>query len=442
MKIKVTPKQKSFLDADADEVLFGGAAGGGKSYGQIIDAFLYALKNAGSKQLILRRTFPELEKSLIRVSLELYPKEVYTYNNSNHTGRFKNGSIIDFGYCDNERDVYKYQSAEYDTIRFDELTHFTETMYTYLISRLRGANSFKKQVKSSTNPGGVGHQWVKDRFVDPAPPGETFETDHGTRVFLPSLVADNSFLMEADPDYIKRLKNLPENQKRALLYGNWDIFEGTYFNMWNPEIHTVPYIPLPSWWRRYVTMDYGRDMFAAYFVAVDEIGNAYVYKEIYQSGLLVTEAAQRLKEITTEPIEAYYAPPDLWNKHSDTGRSTAEIMADQGIMLVKANNDRVQGWYDLAEWLKPIKDEQGQTTARLKIFESCRNLIRTLPALQYDERNPNDTAREPHELTHAPDAIRYFVAGRPAPAEIPIDPEEVDEEDLKDEIDDFLSFGQ
>lgn len=152
LDISVTPKQKAFIDSTADETLFGGAAGGGKSEGQLIDAKLYALKYAGSKQLILRRTFPELEKSLIRRHLQIYPRELYTYNSSSHTGKFINGSIIDFSYCDNEKDVYKYQSAEYDVIRFDELTHFTEEMYVYLLSRIRGANNFPKAAKSTTNP--------------------------------------------------------------------------------------------------------------------------------------------------------------------------------------------------------------------------------------------------------------------------------------------------
>ena len=197
MDMQITRKQKAFIEASADEVLFGGAAGGGKSYGQLVDALLFALRYPGSKQLILRRTYPELEKSIIRVSLELFPREIAVYNGGSHSWRFKSGSIVDFGACDAEKDVYKYQSAEYDVIRFDELTHFTDTMYTYLISRVRGANGFPKQVKSSTTPGGVGHSWVKERFIDPAPPGEVFtvEDTGQTRVFIPSKVDDNVFLM-------------------------------------------------------------------------------------------------------------------------------------------------------------------------------------------------------------------------------------------------------
>ena len=181
MRLTVTKRQKAFLDATATEVLFGGAAGGGKSRGQLIDAFLFALTHPASKQLILRRTFPELEKSLIRESLALYPKSVYTYHATGHTGRFPTGSLIDFGYCATENDVFQYQSAEYDVIRFDELTHFTEFQYLYLMSRVRGANRYPKQIKSSTNPGGVGHGWVKARFIDPAPPDTVFTPERGGR---------------------------------------------------------------------------------------------------------------------------------------------------------------------------------------------------------------------------------------------------------------------
>ena len=172
MDIQLTKKQGDFVNSTAFETLFGGAAGGGKSYGQIVDALRYAVKYPGSKQIIFRRTFPDLERSIIRTSLDLYPREIASYNNSKHIWTFKNGSLIDFGYIDNEKDVYQYQSAEYDVIRFDELTHFTEFMYVYMISRCRGANDFPKGMKSSTNPGGVGHQWVKERFVDIGPPNQ------------------------------------------------------------------------------------------------------------------------------------------------------------------------------------------------------------------------------------------------------------------------------
>lgn len=433
--------QLEFFSANADEVLFGGAAGGGKSYAQLIDSFVMAMKYPGIKQLILRRTFPELEKSLIRVHLGMFPRTVYRYNRSSHTGTFYNGSIIDFGYCDNEKDVYKYQSAEYDVIRFDELTHFTEEMYVYLISRLRGVSGYPKQMKSSTNPGGVGHFWVKERFIDTVPPKEVYTSAAGTtRVFIPSKVTDNVALMEKDPDYIKRLENLSEKDRKALLYGDWDITDGVYFSEFKRDIHVVKPFAVPEYWRKYVSFDYGLDMLAAYVIAVDEGGKAWVIREEYTSNLIISQAAARIKRLVgADKITAYFAPPDLWNRRQDSGRSVAEIFAEHGIYLVKAANDRVQGWYGVKEYLHPYTDETGTVTANMQIFDICTNLIRTLPSLQTDKHNPNDVADEPHEYTHAPDAIRYFVAGRPMRGEIPQARDE-DVVDYDDQIDNFIDF--
>ena len=422
MKLSITKKQQQFLDASADEVLFGGAAGGGKSYAQLIDALLYALRYPGSKQIMLRRTYPELEKSLIRVALFLYPAKLYRYNAARHMGRFANGSLIDFAYCDAENDVQRYQSAEYDVIRFDELTHFTETMYLTLLSRLRGANDFPKQVKSCTNPGGVGHSWVKARFIDAAPPGRPFSTPNGTRVFFPSLVQDNHFLMQADPGYLRRLQNLPPRERRALLHGDWELFEGQYFPEFSRHTHVVRPAPLPAARRLYRTLDYGLDMLACLWISVDGQGHAVVYRELYQPGLIISDAAEAIlaADEASEDIFATLAPPDLWNRRQETGKSAADIFAENGILLTKTGNDRVSGWMAVKEWLKLRPNEQGGTSPRLTVFDTCANLIRTLPALQADPRNPCDAASHPHELTHSPDALRGFCtwwvsAAQPAP---------------------------
>jgi len=416
MDISISKKQKAFIDAKADEVLFGGAAGGGKSYGQLIDAFLYALKYAGSKQLVLRRTYPELEKSLIRVSLELYPAAVYKYNSANHMGRFINGSLIDFAYCDSEKDVYKYQSAEYDVIRFDELTHFSEQMYIYLISRLRGANDFPKQIKSSTNPGGVGHQWVKSRFIDIGEPNREHHTPIGSRIFIPSRVQDNSFLLEKDPEYLIRLENLDEDTKKALLYGNWDIFEGQYFREFNRDIHTIPPFSIPPHWQRFRCLDYGQDTCCCLWCAVDESRRIYVYRELHEPGLILSVAAQRILDRTpsTEQIRYTVASPDLWNKQQSSGESGAEVMFKAGLKgLMKADNARIQGWRLMREYLQVVPDEFGQDSARIKIFSTCPNLIKSIPALIYDDKNIEDCDTEPHQFTHAPDALRYGLMSRP-----------------------------
>lgn len=429
MELSITTKQERFINAEAFEVLFGGAAGGGKSYGQLIDGFLYALKYPRSKQIIFRRTFADLEKSLIRVSLEVYPKEAANYNSSKHSWTFKNGSIIDFGYIDHEKDVYQYQSAEYDVIRFDELTHFTEYMYTYMISRCRGANSYPKHIKSSTNPGGVGHTWVKERFIDIGEPDKQHEVilDTGkksTRIFIPSLVQDNKFMLEYDPDYIDRLDNLPEKERQALKYGDWEIYDGMFFPEFKRRIHVIDPFPIPSHWFRYISIDYGLDMFAVTFHAINEIGTDFIYNEIHESNLIVSEAATLLKTYPDWKIAKHiYAPPDLWNRRNDTGKSAAEIFYENGVKLTKCSADRINGWLAMKEWIRPFEERDEQTgemvtKTNMYVFSNCITVIKHLPAIQHDDKNPNDVATEPHILTHITDSIRYFCISKPAPTKL------------------------
>ncbi len=406
LRLKVTKKQKQFIDSDADEVLFGGAAGGGKSFGQMVDALLFALKYPGSKQLILRRTFAELDKSLIRTAQGLYPREIFTFNSSSHTGKLKNGSCIDFGYCANESDVYQYQSAEYDCIRFDELTHFTEMQYVYLISRVRGANNFPKQIKSSTNPGGVGHSWVKERFVDHTPVGEQFVGGDGMkRIFIPSLLDDNDFLMKADPEYKSRLLALPEREKKALLYGDWNIFEGQYFTEFSHKEHVISPFEIPNSWRRYRTIDYGLDRLAVLWIAISPDGKSYVYREYCESNLSISQAARAILDRTpkNEDIYATLAPPDLWSRSQETGKTKASLFSEYGVSFTKTSNDRECGWLAIKELLY-----SGDNGARLKFFSQCTEIIKCLPALTIDKIRPTDCANEPHEITHAPDALRGF----------------------------------
>lgn len=418
MELTITSKQEEFINATAFEVLFGGAAGGGKSFGQVADALLYASQYPGSKQLILRRTYRQLEKSIIRTSRELYPQDISKYNETARCYKFKNGSLIDFGYCDKESDVYQYQSAEYDVIRFDELTHFTEFMYVYLISRCRGAKKIPRFIKSSTNPGGIGHTWVKKRFISIGAPNtvHTIKLENGktsTRIFIPSKVQDNSFLMESDPEYLSRLELLPEKEKRALLYGDWDIFEGQYFEEFRYDKHTCEPFPIPKEWRVYRSMDYGLDCFAMLWIATDDIGGVYVFREVAESDLLISKAAELARDMTDERIYDTLAPPDLWNRSQETGKSKALLFDEAGLRLNKSNNDREAGWLAVRELLK--LDANGNP--RLKIFRTCTRLINDLPELQHDAKKPTDCAIEPHEITHIPDALRYFAISWARPAD-------------------------
>ena len=427
LDLSISEKQYEFISTTATEVLFGGAAGGGKSYAQVIDAFLFAMRYAGSKQIIFRKTYPELERSILRTMLSLYPRGRYTYNTTKHTFLLFNGSLIDCGYLQNESDVYNYQSAEYDVIRFDELTHFSKFVYTYMLSRLRGANDFPKYMKSSTNPTGPGRVWVKEYFVDI---GE-WNREHAVvigkrkdgseilshRIFIPSRVYDNLFLMSKDPSYVERLENLPESERQGLLNGEWDYFEGQYFDEFRREKHVCKPFVLPQEWRRYIALDYGLDMLAVYWIAVDSARNCYVYRELCESNLPISAAAERILSYTEkdEQIYAVLAPPDLWNRSQESGKSKSQIFYESGLNMTKSSNDREAGWLAIKELMR--EDANGE--CRLHIFDTCIKLIKHLPELQRDPKRPTDTMTEPHEITHSPDALRYFAIYwiSPAPGE-------------------------
>lgn len=392
-------------------IAFGGARGGGKSWALRIKAVLLCARYAGIKILLIRRTYDELYENHIEPLLLLLGSAV-DYNDGKKRIRFPNGSTLKFGYLRNDRDILRYQGLQYDVVMIDEATQFTEEQFGVFKACLRGANDFPKRMYLTCNPGGVGHAWVKRLFVDK---DYLPEEDPADYAFVQSLVYDNQILMEKDPDYERNLHTLPEKYLKAWLYGDWNIFVGQYFTMWRRDVHVLRPFKIPDEWDRFVCMDYGRDMFACYFVALDEAGRAFVYKEIYKAELMASEAAELLKSTIDEEIRYFYAPPDLWNTNNHSGRSTADIFREHGITLYRVNNERAQGWLDMAEWLRVLPDDDGKPSARLRVFENCVNLIRTIPALQFDPKRPNDVASEPHELTHAPDAIRYFCAGQPRP---------------------------
>lgn len=416
--LKIDPpneRQKLFLKADKRYIAYGGARGGGKSWAGRTKAILLALKYAGIRILILRSTYPELEGNHIR-PLQAQLNGIAAYNEAKKLFRFPNGSTIKMGYSQGDSDVSQYQGQEYDIIIIDEATNFTEYQYNTITATLRGVNDFPKRIYLTCNPGGIGHAWVKRLFIDR---DYTERENPDDYEFIPARVDDNTALMRADPEYKRNLERLPPSLREAWLNGNWDLFVGQYFTEFKRDIHVIQPSPIPSHWRRYFAMDYGLDMLAGYYIAVDDHGRAIVYKEIYKPGLIVSDAARLIQANTNETIHTYYAPPDLWNRRQETGKSVAEIFYEQGIRLTKANNNRVDGWLNVKEWLRVYDDEQGIPTANLRITTACPNLIRSLPLIQYDDKDPNDCATEPHEITHAPDAIRYFIAGRPAPAYIP-----------------------
>ena len=317
-------------------------------------------------------------------------------------------------------------------IRFDELTHFTEFQYEYMRSRLRGTNGYPKQMKSSTNPGNIGHAWVKARFIDPAEYGKEFVGEYVndeagnkkalTRIFIPAKVTDNKFLMENDPNYILNLSALPESQRKALRDGSWDIHTGQFFPEFAYDVHTIEPFTIPETWRVYRTIDYGLDMLAAYWIAIDEHKEVYVIREFCKPNMVISEAAKAIIENTHEPIYCTFAPPDMWGRAQESGKNKAQIFYENGVRFTRSSNDREAGWLAVKELLKLQKDG----TPKIHIFRTCTELIKCIPALIVDERKPSDCSKEPHEYTHSPDSLRYFAVQWASPNPVDIKADEVE----------------
>lgn len=417
--VNYTPnkKQEIFHMCDAEEAVYGGAKGGGKSCALVMECLAWGLENAGADMYLFRETFDDLEANLIKEWKEKVPKELYEYNEGKHIATLLNGTTVKFRYINSFKDAERYQGRSMDWIGVDELTKYEERSIQVLLSCLRSAKGFQPRFRATCNPGGIGHTWVKERYIIPTMYGKIEVIDKvtgGKIAFIPATVYDNTILVQNDPRYVKRLENLPETEKQAFLYGNWDIFEGQYFTEYDRATHVVEPFRIPKHWKRYIAMDYGLDMLAVLWIARDCEGNAYIYKELHEANLIISEAAKRILQINhNDNYEYVYAPRDLWNRRQETGKSVADIFYENGLMLTKTSVDRVDGWLATKEWLKVINTRDIETgkslqTSNLKIFMNCINLIKNLPQAQRDERNPSDVATEPHEITHILDALRYF----------------------------------
>lgn len=352
-----------------------------------------------------------------------------------------NGSRIVCGYCAAETDALRYQGQSYDVICMEEATQFTEQQMIWITSSSRPTiNGFKARVYYTCNPGGVGHAWVKRLFIDRDYRRSERPEDY---VFIPAKVQENYVLMKRDPDYIRILENMPDEMRRAHLDGDWDLFVGQYFTEFRRETHVVTPFAIPDHWQRYRAFDYGLDMLACYWAAFDELGNCYVYNEFCKPNLYIADAAQAILDHTADEskIVCTYAPRDMWATNRATGKTQAEMFADSGVRLSAVSNGRVDGWLNMANWLHPVPDGTGDLKPRLFIFENCAELIKNIPLLQRDDKNPSDCSTEPHDITHSPDALRYLLDGRPAPAEILAPRDEDDPIEYEDQVDNFIDYG-
>lgn len=271
-----------------------------------------------------------------------------------------------------------------------------------------------KQLTLTYNPW-INTHWTKERFFDNTDP-DAFT--------LTTTYKCNEWIDDVDKKLIEDLEKTDPERYKVVGLGEYGIPGGAYFDEFRKDIHVIEPFVIPADWKRFISIDYGLDMLAAYWIAVDTHNKAYAYRELYQSGLIISDAARAIKEKNgNDIIQCRYAPPDLWNRRQETGKSAVDIFRENEINFIKSNNDRVQGWYAVKEYLNPYNDEQGIKTANLVIFKNCVNLIRTLPQLQRDEIDPNDVSTEPHELTHGPDAIRGFCTMRHLPTKALKEPE-------------------
>lgn len=436
---ELNPKQKQFCQARTRYVAYGGARGGGKSHVLRIKAIGGALTYPGIRILIVRREYPELEQGLIIPMRKMVPGEVAAYNGTMRMFTFVNGSIIKFGHYGAGDDL-EYQGQEYDWIFIDEATQFTESQFRTLGACLRGATKVPRRMYLTCNPGGIGHAWVKRLFVDKEYQDGEKEEDY---LFIHATIDDNPQLLEGSPEYRQMLDLLPEDVRRAWRYGDWNALAGTYFPEFQKDTHVIePFYRIPDEWKKYRAFDYGLDMFACLWVAVDFDGRCYVYREVQQKNLIVSEAAQLALSLTppNERIEFTIAPPDMWNRQKDSGKSMAEIFAQNGVGLIRASNNRVQGWMAEKEMLKPLKNKQDKPG--LLVTNDCRGLIRNIMLIQRDEKNPSDCATDPHDITHINDALRYFCITRTLGAESFSKTEDDDLERRANDYDEEMTGGE
>ena len=405
--------QTDFLAAPERDVLYGGAAGGGKSYAMLIDPLRFAHR-AAHRALILRRSMPEL-RELIDKSRELYPKAFpgCKYKEVEKLWNFPSGAKVEFGFLERDADVYRYQGQAYSWIGFDEITHLpTEFGWNYLASRLRTTDpEITTYMRCTANPGGVGATWVKKRYIDPCEPNQSFIGDDNlSRKFIPARLEDNPFLAE-DGRYEEMLKALPPTQRKQLLEGNWDVNEGAAFTEFDIDAHVITPFELPISWERVKGIDYGyASESACVWGAVDPSdGTLIIYRELYQKNLTGQDLGERITQMELSDPYSVQGVLDTaaWARTGTTGPTVGETLVRSGHKLRRADKNRIQGKIQIHEYLKI----QQSGRPRLQIFNTCPNLIRELQSIPLDKTNPEDV--DTHAPDHAYDALRYLIMSRP-----------------------------
>ena len=426
---KPQPKQLEFMKAKTLFVAYGGAKGGGKSWALRNKLVRMCLKHGANNDpekgavhpgiscLIVRRSFPEVYENQIQfIEQDLEPllkskgSIKVVHNHQDHYFLFPNGSRLKYGYCANERDLDQFQGQSYDVVAIDEATQFLEKAFNTLAATVRGNPSLPKRVYLTMNPGGVGHNWCKRLFIDKDfkrsdNPDEDENPEDYT--FIAAKYTDNKF---NGAQYVKMLNAYPEELRKAYMFGDWTTFIGQYFPEWNEKsLEADRFSKIPDNWIITMSIDYGLDCFAAIWYATNENGITYILKGIEVKNTIVSAAADKIYEIEKD-LELSnrrirrLAPPDLWNRAGQTGRSTIDLFSENGLIFMRSDNNREAGWMAIKEMLQ----DHG-----LLIFRGAApELNKCMALLQYDENKLNDVAKEPHDITHSPDALRYFAIMR------------------------------
>lgn len=431
IEVKYTPNAKQYLfhECPSTEVVYGGAKGGGKSCALVMEALAYALEYKGAEIYLFRETYDDLEMTLIKEWKAQVPAALYKYNESKHIATLPNGSRVLFRYISSTKDADKYQGRSIDFIGVDELTKHEEESIQTLLSCVRSVKGFPARFRGTCNPGGIGHVWVRRRYINATGKGKKTIRDpitDNSLSYIPATVYDNHILMQNDPAYVKRLENLPPAKRKAFLEGDWDAYDGQAFEEWSPAIHVCEPFQIPKHWRRWRAADNGyTDPFAWYWFAVSEDGQVYIYREYTRDKkdpkISYSDQARRVverstyadatsgyEELVSEPISYTVVGHDAFAVNpTANGKAIIDFYSEGGIHgCIKAITDRRLRKATWHEYLKPYKDENtGKMTAKVQIFPCCKKLIETLPQQIEDEADPEKVAETDYD--HWYDAAGY-----------------------------------
>ena len=433
--------QTDFLASGEQEVLYGGAAGGGKSFAMVADPVRY-FNNPASQMLLVRRSTEEL-RELISVSKQLYPKAIpgIKFSERDKTWKAPGGATLWMSFLERDEDLTRYQGQAFNWIGFDELTQWpSSSAWDYMRSRLRTADkALPTGMRATTNPGGRGHGWVKKMFIDPAPYNTSFwakENETGDvmkwpssskfavkkgivgdpmfkRRFIPANLMDNPYLSE-DGMYEANLLSLPEVQRRQLLEGDWSVSDGAAFSEFNTGLHVVEPYDIPKDWAKFRACDYGYgSMTAVLWLAVAPDEQIVVYRELYVNKTTAQDLADMILQIEKgERIRYGVLDSSLWHNRGDTGPSLAEQMINKGCRWRpsdRSKGSRIAGKNELHRRLQ-VDEFTGQP--RIVFFNTCRNIISELPSLPLDKNNLEDVDTK-SPIDHGYDALRYGLMTRP-----------------------------